>query len=337
MHVRNQLPSLYRAVPSEQYQYEGIVQLLLYFQWTWIGIIAKDDDNGDKFMLTLIPMLLQCGICIALSEKTPAISHAIDKLSSFKSILHKASYLSNSKVNVLVVNADYATITCITWTIFFFAMVKGIEETSIGKVWIMTAQWDFSSETLHRTSNIQVFDGALSFVMHSKEVVGFRKFLQFLHPKSPKGDGFLIIFWQQAFNCFFSDSNQISKCSDKCNNNHCTGEEKLESLPGTLFEMSFTGQSYSIYNAVHAIAHTLHRMYSSRLKHRAMPDRSWLDHLNVQPWKVIFHITRGLQCAAEQREEERAMQILVTNGLTFIGNGLHTLAWHWQVSKHPKT
>ncbi|KAL8176411.1 UNVERIFIED_CONTAM: hypothetical protein K2H54_033616 [Gekko kuhli] len=47
----------------------------------------------------------------------------------------------------------------------------------------------------------------------------------------------------------------------------CTGEEKLESIPGPFFEMSMTGHSYGIYNAVYIVARAFHVMHSSRTKH----------------------------------------------------------------------
>uniref|UniRef100_A0A670J677 G-protein coupled receptors family 3 profile domain-containing protein n=1 Tax=Podarcis muralis TaxID=64176 RepID=A0A670J677_PODMU len=42
---RAKLPFLYQMVPHEAYQYEGIVQLLLHFQWNWVGLIATADDK----------------------------------------------------------------------------------------------------------------------------------------------------------------------------------------------------------------------------------------------------------------------------------------------------
>nr|XP_028560327.1 vomeronasal type-2 receptor 26-like [Podarcis muralis] len=287
--AKSELPSLYRIVPNEEYQYTGIVKLLGHFQWTWVGILTMENDNGDKFVQTLMPLLLKHGICIALNGKIPAISNAIDTLSSFDIILNMASYLSNSEVQVLVVNAENPTVPSLNWTIYLYAMLKGITETSIFKVWIFTAQWEFTLETMRRTSKIQVFDGALSFAIHTNEVPEFREFLQTLHPNSAKENIFLHIFWEQAFNCFFPDSKTAKESASIC-----SGEEKLDNLPGTLFEMSMIGQSYSIYNAVHAIAHSLQKMVSSRSKHcKAMPDGAKLDLTNLQYWQ-LHHFLRSI-------------------------------------------
>ncbi|XP_061447687.1 vomeronasal type-2 receptor 26-like [Rhineura floridana] len=279
--VQFQFHSFYRMVPNEQYQYRGMAHLLLHFQWTWVGIVASDDDNGEKFMQTLMPMLYQHGICTAFNEKTPSISHALDNFSSLELIRAKSFSVIVSEVKVLVVCAEPQTMTALIWMIYFFSLLEGIAEISMAKVWIMTAEWDFSLETLHRGIDIQVFDGALSFAIHSNAILGFTEFLQLLHPDSAKEDGFIGIFWQQAFNCLFSDSNEHHK-----NITTCTGQEKLESLPGALFEMSMTGQSYSIYNSVQAIAHTLHKVYSSRTNHRTIAHSLRLNHRNLQHWQL---------------------------------------------------
>ncbi|XP_033024337.1 vomeronasal type-2 receptor 26-like [Lacerta agilis] len=279
--VKTHLPSFYRMVPNEEYQYAGIAQLLRHFQWTWVGILTMDDDNGDKFIQTLIPILLKHGICIALKGKIPATAQAAETFTSFESILDEAIYLSNTSVQVLVVNAETITISFLIIKIYAYAEVKDTPLLAIGKVWVMTAQWDFSVDTTQMDMDMQVFDGAFTFAIHLNKVPGFRKFLQTLRPKSKNEDGFILPFWEMAFRCSYNDSIDGME-----NNNGCSGEEKLESLPGTLFEMSMTGQSYTIYNAVHAIGHSLHKMYSSRQKHRVMPNRGRVSPVKVQAWQL---------------------------------------------------
>ncbi|XP_066486240.1 vomeronasal type-2 receptor 26-like [Tiliqua scincoides] len=53
------LTSFYRMVPNEEHQYRGIVRLLQHFQWTWVGIIAADNDIGEMFVQTLMSALSQ--------------------------------------------------------------------------------------------------------------------------------------------------------------------------------------------------------------------------------------------------------------------------------------
>ncbi|XP_066486320.1 vomeronasal type-2 receptor 26-like [Tiliqua scincoides] len=287
MNVKTQLPSFYRMVPNEEQQYRGIALLLQHLQWTWVGVIASDNDNGEKFLQTLIPMLSQHNICITSSTKLPALSQVMKAESSdgtmeiINPLMARAISLITSKINVYVVNAEPQTTNCLKWLVYFSIVLEGISETSIGKVWVMTAQWDFSSLTVHRYLDIQLFHGALSFAIHSNKVLGFPKYLQNLYPHLQTGDDFLRIFWEKAFDCSFSDMNE-----DKESRDTCTGVEKLDSLAGIFFEMDMTGQSYSIYNAVHTIAYVLHKIYTSRPKRRAMMDKGKLASPNLQLFKL---------------------------------------------------
>ncbi|KAM3821187.1 vomeronasal type-2 receptor 26-like [Vipera latastei] len=265
MNVKAQLPFFYRMIPSERNQYVGLIQLLLFFQWKWIGIVSPDDDKGEKFVQTMLPMLSQNAICPAIIERTLTLSGVLENFESFKPVFEMAESLAKPNVKVYIVNADPQAISYLKWLVYIYGSLESPKQLTIGKVWLMTAQWDFSSETLHRDFDIHFFHGALSLASHSKEVLGFTKFLRSLQPTLSKPDGFIRIFWEQAFNCLFPNSNEGEE-----SNNSCTGKENLENLPGTLFEITMTSQSYSIYNAVHAIAHALHKMFLSST-HRLDP------------------------------------------------------------------
>ncbi|XP_062993118.1 vomeronasal type-2 receptor 26-like [Elgaria multicarinata webbii] len=251
--------SLYRMVPRETHQYTGIVKLLLHFHWKWVGIIAMSDDKGEKFVQTLIQMFSQRGICAAFTQKIPTHSNIFDMLNWLDPLTNMTNFLFQTRVNICIVSADTHSMLTLQLALNLF---ESGTMTPMYKVWVMTADWNFSSETFHRSLDIQVFYGALSFAIQSNEVPGFHDFLQILDPYSAE-DGFIRVFWEQAFDCIFPDTNEC-EATGKC----CTGEEKLESLPGPFFEMSLIGQSYSIYTAVYAVAHALHAMYSLRTKHR---------------------------------------------------------------------
>uniref|UniRef100_H9GPC4 G-protein coupled receptors family 3 profile domain-containing protein n=1 Tax=Anolis carolinensis TaxID=28377 RepID=H9GPC4_ANOCA len=115
----------------------------------------------------------------------------------------------------------------------------------------------------------------------STDIPGFKEFLQKVKPNWTQGDGFHKIFWEQVFDCFFPDPEMLMKVTEAC-----TSEEKLESLPATLFEMNMTGHSYSIYNAVYALAHALQALYSVTSKHRGMPRGKSNESQSLQPWQL---------------------------------------------------
>ncbi|KAG8140302.1 hypothetical protein E2320_003002 [Naja naja] len=68
---KNVFPSLYQMVPNEMHQYTGIIRLLQYFGWNWIGILTVDDDYGDMFLRKIEPLLSQNSICYAFILRTP--------------------------------------------------------------------------------------------------------------------------------------------------------------------------------------------------------------------------------------------------------------------------
>ncbi|KAL8176409.1 UNVERIFIED_CONTAM: hypothetical protein K2H54_033587 [Gekko kuhli] len=251
------LSSLYLMLPNEAHQYTGIVQLLLHFQWTWVGLIVVGDDQGEKFAQTLTHLFSQNGICPAFTQNLNTLSDFLDTFLLMQFYLDTSKFLTHTDVNVFVINSETGTMITMQWVLVAAELYT---MPSICKVWVMTAHWDFSSMTFHRSLGVQVFHGALSFAIHANELQGFQSFLQTLRPYSDK-DGFIRVFWEQAFDCFFPDTDRSEETMKSC-----TGEEKLESLPGPFFEMSMTGHSYSIYKAVYAVAHAFHAMHSSRSK-----------------------------------------------------------------------
>ncbi|XP_032094510.1 vomeronasal type-2 receptor 26-like [Thamnophis elegans] len=139
----------HQMFPNVSHHYMGILELLLHFKWTWIGVIASNGDNADFLVKDILPIYSQKGICVDFLEKLPQIS--------------------------------------------------------------------FSSHIAQK---------AIKWFETSRMVTG-------------------------------STANAVI-IQEKRDEKICTGEEKLETLPGTVFDTSMSGHSYSIYNAVYIMAHALH-------------------------------------------------------------------------------
>ncbi|XP_015277196.1 PREDICTED: vomeronasal type-2 receptor 26-like [Gekko japonicus] len=269
---KNELTSLYHVAPRVSTHQMGIVQLLLHFRWTWIGVIVSKDDGGESFLQILMPLLTQNNICVVFWERIEIINNV--KFTSHAENMKKfpEKFLS-ADVNVTVVSGNFQSLLALTIVLDIYEFAA---KSYVGMVWITSPQWDFTNSIREHGFCIKTFQGTLSFLSHTDEVPQFRNFLQNLKPDKTL-EHFLCFFWVSVFQCCFNGST-CTGCET------CTGEEKLEHLPGNHFEMAMTGQSYNIYNVVYAVAHALHAMYLSRP--RRLLEKSKFEDLKVQPWQV---------------------------------------------------
>ncbi|XP_060110807.1 vomeronasal type-2 receptor 26-like [Heteronotia binoei] len=272
--------STYRMVPNEAQQYKGILQLILHFRWTWIGFITVDDERGERFQHAMVPLFYQNGICVAFVSELRQNFMISSYFGMMEYALKHYDIVMESKADTVVLFGDTGTVLFIRWVIRLSEEGFTTAKTK-GKVYITAIQMDFTSYYYQRDWGNMILHGAISFTVHTNELPGFHQFLQSRKHLRTKGDGFIRDFWEQAFLCEFSES-KVKKDFHK----NCTGEEKLESLSADVFEMSMTGTSYTIYNAVYAVAHALHDLYSSPYGHRRMLKRKKYSLFHQPLWQT---------------------------------------------------
>ncbi|XP_044290286.1 vomeronasal type-2 receptor 26-like [Varanus komodoensis] len=286
------LTSFYRMAPNEALQYQGIVRLLQHFHWKWVGLITMNDEHGEYFLRTIEPILSQNGICSEFTERLQANWQFSGMESVLNETLSHVPIFMKEKGTAVVLHGESTNILWLASiiliaTLFPLSGQDYREILPVRKVWITTAQIDFTLHILQRAVGMQMFHGALSFTIHAKQPPGFHSFLQRISPSATKKDGFITLFWEQAFGCFMPNSKTLGDM-----NEICTGVEMLDSLPSPLFEMSMTGHSYNIYNAVYAIAHALHTSLMAMSSHRARGGRSRLATPSLQHWQLSMWIQR---------------------------------------------
>ncbi|XP_063158487.1 vomeronasal type-2 receptor 26-like [Candoia aspera] len=321
MNGKTEIPFYYHMVPEEDFHFRGILQLLLHFRWTWVGVLVKG-HGGAKFEKLIFSMFSLNGICIAFLEQLrPFYINSI--FDDFKWLVETFHLFLNSKANAVIINDNY--VLHLRWLLHLPEM-ELVSTKPKGKVWIVASKMGLASFFYQKSWDIQVLHGALTFAPYSNEVAGFQHFLQTRNHFSSKEDGFLKDVWEQAFGCVFPNPSVNVEMEDVC-----TGKEKLESLPGAFFEMRMTSDSYSIYNAVYAVAHALHAMHLGQRKHRRkLNGRKW-DLQDAMPWQLHFFLKRlsfnnnvGDEISFDQNGE-LVTGLDIENWVTFPNQSFHRL------------
>ncbi|XP_060547743.1 vomeronasal type-2 receptor 26-like [Pantherophis guttatus] len=290
---KSQFPTFYQIDPQYHLQNEAIVQLLLYFQWNWIGIVVQRSESTDYFIQIFNATLAQNDICIQFVKQIlPRISVFNELQGDQRDMLWT---ILNSDAHVVIVSGDSNSLQSLILTLYVY---EEESNASSGKVWILTTQWEFSAIGYHYDwVKLKSLHGALSFTVHTKPVPGFKDYLWALNPQEPHGDVFLPEWWEVVFDCEVLKAGLASPDGRRV----CTGEENLDTLPVSVFDGKMTGFSYSVYNAAYSVAHALHaaHMYESQWALKRGRKKPHL-HLSVKPWqmhnflrKVLFNNTAG--------------------------------------------
>ncbi|XP_048339062.1 vomeronasal type-2 receptor 26-like [Sphaerodactylus townsendi] len=281
---QREFPFSYHVATEETYQNRGIIWLLQHFGWRWIGLFVVDDDSGEHFITMLKLLLPQHGICLAFVEQIGQMRRFYDMIEITRLLSKNYQLLKTSKVSVYVVYGDAMTMMLLITTVY--SVYDDYEElASMGKVWITTSHIDFAVSQTERNVKLDIFSGSISLAIHSQQLPAFEKFLHIVKPDDTLKNGFFKAFWEQAFQCVLPDpSNYYFSC---------TGKEKLDSLPGPVFEMRMTGHSYGIYNAVLAVAHALQALYVSRSNRRSVLEPRNTEFQDPQPWQ-LHRFLRGI-------------------------------------------
>ncbi|XP_066485726.1 vomeronasal type-2 receptor 26-like [Tiliqua scincoides] len=261
-------PSVYRMAPRKGTYYTGIVQLLLHFRWTWVGLIVSDEEE-ESFVQNLVSLLDQNSICIAFLEKDDKSVSELQE--GFTGNIYKIKEVFVlSKANVIILSGTQLFQIALAYILHTSELDTRIQ--NIQKVWIVPSEWRFPFLPSRQVIGENIFHGALSITPHKIAVPRFQKFLRTLTPDKSLMD-FIHFHFDDTLYCSLLNVDHFQK-------EKCAEEGNLE----VIYMGAMSGESYNIYNAVYAIANSLHVIYLSREKAKLPKGKS--KHLNVQPWQT---------------------------------------------------
>ncbi|XP_066469199.1 vomeronasal type-2 receptor 26-like [Tiliqua scincoides] len=248
-------PFSFQMVPKQVPSYLGIAKLLLHFKWTWIGLLAPNNDQGERFISTFTEVIRKKGLCVAFSERIKAV---------FPPTAHirMRAFLMRDQVNVVVYHVDPLAMLTLTMLISIFGTAK---QTS-GKIWIAVSLQDISLRLSYVVADIQHLHGSLSFSIQERRSTEYDNFESLFST--------IRLFGEKAFHCF--DSRPVLSVKGYI---RCTEKERRESLAQDVIERVLSQDSYSIYNTIQAVAQ-LHPFLSNSHFYNTSMDGVYLDEDN---------------------------------------------------------
>ncbi|XP_069867804.1 vomeronasal type-2 receptor 116-like [Dipodomys merriami] len=231
-------PALYQMASKDTSIAIALISLLLHFSWNWVGLLTSQDENGLWIIPELKEEMDKNKICVDFELQIPAsgLEYVFKVMALYKQI-------NKSSANILIILGDSEGI---------IDVMRCIEQFLIkGKVCIMNSQLEFTTRRKYFVlGSIHV---PLIFSHHHPDILGFTDFVKAVNPSKYPEDFFLARLWFFSFNC--SDSK-----SDCVTWENCPYEASLDWLPKHSYDMTMSGGSYHIYNAVYAVAQALHEM-----------------------------------------------------------------------------
>ncbi|XP_049985750.1 vomeronasal type-2 receptor 116-like isoform X4 [Alexandromys fortis] len=234
---REQFPSVYQMAPQDIYLAKAMVSLMLHLNWNWIGLAISDNDQGIQFLSYLRREMEKNTVCFAFVNIIPVM---------MPSYLSRAGVYYNqimtSSTKVVVIYGDTDSALAVSFRMW--------DSRGIQRIWVTTSQWDVTTWKSDFTLNS--FHGTLVFAHHHAEISNFKTFVQTLNPLKYSDEYLAKLEWMNL-KCELSDS----KCKTL---NNCISNASLQWLKVQTFDMTFSDDSYDIYNAVYYVAHALHEM-----------------------------------------------------------------------------
>ncbi|OCT90633.1 hypothetical protein XELAEV_18019250mg [Xenopus laevis] len=268
---RSQFPSFFRTVPSDSFQSRGLAHLLLYFGWTWVGLVGMGSDYGQEGVHVITQELIKAQACVAFTG-------FIQSDREDKNVPYLIRIIKESTARVIVVFAP---------DVYFAALLDELLKQNLtGKIFVASEAWSIST-MLSAEKYSSILTGSIGFAFSSSPLPGLKSYLNKVHPSNTPGETITKIFWEIIFQCKF-----VGNLTGNWNKSTklCTGNEDLETVENSFNDVSNLRSSYSIYTSVQILAQSLHNLFSCWHGKESLSYGMCVDAKHFKPWQVTYYI-----------------------------------------------
>nr|XP_046244961.1 extracellular calcium-sensing receptor-like [Scatophagus argus] len=229
---KQQFPTFFRTIPSDQFQADALAKLVKHFGWTWIGAVRSDTDYGNNGMATFLQAAQKEGICVEYSESFYR-THPRSRIQRVADVIRRSTAM------VVVAFATSLEVRIL--------LEELSAEPSPPRQWIGSEAWVTNKDML----KFSFFAGAIGFGIQRSVIPGLREFLLDLSPTKVAASPVLTEFWEEAFNCRLGKTAAVDE-------RVCDGSEDIQTLQSQYTDTSQLRITNMVYKAVYAIAHAIH-------------------------------------------------------------------------------
>uniref|UniRef100_A0A672GWI4 G-protein coupled receptors family 3 profile domain-containing protein n=1 Tax=Salarias fasciatus TaxID=181472 RepID=A0A672GWI4_SALFA len=231
---RRHFPTFFRTVPSDRFQISGLVQLLKYFDWRWVGVIYSIGTYSEEGTAEFVQGAKKEGICV---EYILPFSRKSDKTVI---AIVEALRTSTSKVVLLYASLFYTKL-----------LLPKLEAYNItGKQWVGTEAW-ITQGDLASAERKSILQGAMGLALPKTSIPGLGEYLLSLKPSDEPHSAIIKAFWEKFFDCSFSPSNTSVLC---------TGAEDLTTVSSDYTDVAYFREENNVYKSVYSVAYALHSL-----------------------------------------------------------------------------
>ncbi|KAM5171743.1 extracellular calcium-sensing receptor-like [Mantella aurantiaca] len=273
---RVKFPSFFRTVPSDTFQSKGLAELVFFFGWTWVGLLALDNDYGQQGIQLVRKEIAKAGACVAFMIN-------IQTGRQDRNAPGIVAVMKKSTAKVIVVFSDAVNLLPV--------LDEMLMQNVTDKILVASEAWSTSSLfAMPPYSNL--LSGTVGVALYSGTIPGFKDFLNKNNPSTGSQDHWVKDFWERAFNCKFMG--QMVNTTDSLIPliNKCTGNESLEDVHNSYNDVSSLRVTYNVYTAVHVIVGALEDLRSCNTAMGPFSRNICEDVRNFKPWQLLHYMRK---------------------------------------------
>ncbi|XP_023290686.1 metabotropic glutamate receptor 3 [Orussus abietinus] len=252
---KERFPHFFRTVPSDINQAHAMLEILRYFQWTYVSVVYSDTEYGNHGYETLVSLANNYSVCFSAPQRIDEEHFAAE---DYDNVIRTIA--SQTDVRVVVLFAEKSTT---------LRVLKAARRMGVGTrfVWIGSDAWstanhrEFLNPGNNKDQEMVVLEGAIAVQPLSRQLSGFDEYFTSLDLRHEKVNPWFREFWMEYHRCGMRNITA---------DNHRTSEVALFSDDECLNPYRKIDVSYGykqqrfihfVRDAVYAVAQALHDLH----------------------------------------------------------------------------